>query len=274
MPELPEVETIRRQLNTKIVGTKILDVQWKTPKMLRPSPAIFTSATVGATITRVGRKAKLLLLQLDNDQTIAVHLKMNGRLFYRNQDSEPDSYVHVVLTLNQGSELRFADSRKFGYMHVLSTLEVINVIDAYGPEPLADLTLERFNSILKKTKRRVKDVLMDQKLIGGVGNIYANDSLWLARIHPESRSDLLSPEEIRELYSQLEIVLNESMALGGSSDHWYRHIDGGIGHYQDYFKVYGKKGKCCIRHPENAIQYSKVSQRGTFICSLCQIKKT
>jgi len=273
MPELPEVETIRRQLAAEIVGKKIVSVEYDTPKMLRPVGEEFAQAVTGLVISSIDRRAKMLFLDLDNGQSIAIHLKLNGRLLHRERTDPADEYVHIKLVFNDDSELRFADSRKFGFMELKVESEKLKVIEGYGPEPLDDLSREKFFEIVHNSRRRIKDLLMDQKSIAGVGNIYANDALWLGKIHPETAGQKLSHQEIDTLFDTLESVLKEALIDGGASDQWYRQLHGEEGHYQEHFKVYGQTGKECVRHPGEKIQYLKVSQRGTFICPRCQVKR-
>ncbi|NTV30725.1 bifunctional DNA-formamidopyrimidine glycosylase/DNA-(apurinic or apyrimidinic site) lyase [candidate division WWE3 bacterium] len=273
MPELPEVETIRRQLQQTIVGEIVESISCDTEKVFKPNFVTVSQAINGKKIIGTGRFAKFLLIELEDGLHLGIHLKMNGRLLYRSKSDKPDSYVHAIIQFQSDHELRFADSRKFGFIQLLSKDDVGLIKMNYGPEPLADLNADLFFSIINKSNRRIKDVLLDQKLIGGIGNIYANDGLWLAQIHPEIRSSLLTREETDRLLRALESVIEESLQVGGSSDHWYRHINGDIGHYQDHFKVYGKTGQYCIYHPSTKIEYMKVSQRGTFICPICQKKK-
>lgn len=275
MPELPEVEIIRRQLSEEIVGKKIVEVAFDTPKMLKPSPPAFKSAVEGRVVSKIDRRAKLLFFHLDNGRVFTNHLKLSGRLLYRPPGHPPDDYTHVVLHFNDGSELRFADARKFGYMELAEASgrksEVGEIKSKYGPEPLDDLTKDKFYEILQGTRRRVKDVLMDQKLVSGVGNIYANDALWLAQIHPETPANSIEREAADELLDAIEGVLEESLQTGGSSENWYRQIHGEKGHYQDHTKVYQRAGEACARCGA-PIEYMKVSQRGTFICPQCQRK--
>ena len=273
MPELPEVETVRRQLARSVLGLKVESIETDVPKMLKPKPEDFNRDVVGQSIVGLNRRAKFLIIELGNGLSIGVHLKMSGRLFYRAYDDRPDLYVHVLVRFNNGHELRFSESRKFGFFQLLRPEELKSILEKYGPEPLDGLSETIFFNILQGSKRRVKDVLLDQTKIGGVGNIYANDALWLAQVHPESRSDHLSRDESNDLLLHLESVIRESLEIGGASDNWYRHIDGKKGKYQEYFKVYGRTGEACPRHPDTKITYVKVSQRGTFICPKCQTKK-
>lgn len=331
MPELPEVETIRRQLEKEVVGAKILDLWTDSPKQVEPTPERFLQELQGGEITKVSRRAKLLIFEVKKDTAkryFVVHLKLTGRLLLREPDYPEDDYVHVILGLDkittiektedrrqktdtrkqrtedgkskvvgqsvfsippseirpQSSvfslqkarsaaklQLRFADARKFGFIQfILNQKELDDLLSEFGPEPLDDLTYQKFSEILQKSSRKIKEVLMDQKTISGIGNIYANDALWLAGIHPERKASLLTPAESQSIFCAIEKILQEGLKTGGASDQWYRQIHGEEGQYQEHFKVYGRAGEPCLRHPEQEILYKKVGQRGTFWCPLCQ----
>lgn len=271
MPELPEVEILRRQLNKEVVGKRIERVSFDIAKMLKPSPKEFLAAVEGKKINQVGRRAKLLFFHLGDGTIFAVHLKLSGRLLYRKESDPADDYNHITLHFKEGSELRFAEARKFGFMQALKDeKEYEKLWNQYGPEPLSDLTQEKFVEILKNNSRRIKDLLMDQKTIAGVGNIYVNEALWLAGIHPETPTHRISRKGAELLFRALEKVLKEALVAGGASDQWYRQLHGEKGHYQERFKVYGRDGEPCLRHPKSQIEYLKTSQRGTFVCPKCQ----
>lgn len=271
MPELPEVETIRRQLADEVIGKTIESVWEDWSKMLRPSPDEFTNAVVGATITDVKRRAKLLVFQLDSSRIFTTHLKMTGRLLYRSLLDEPDPYTHVLFNFTDGTQLRFTDARKFGFLELLPSHHTYStIVNNYGPEILDDLDCSIFAQILTSSNRRIKDLLLDQTKIAGIGNIYANDGLWMAYIHPERSSSSLSDDEITALHTSLEHVIQEGLDTGGASDNWYVQLHGEKGSYQERFKAYGRKGQPCSRHPDVMIEYLKVGQRGTFVCPVCQ----
>ncbi len=258
----------------EIVGKRIQQIMFDTPKMLRPSPGVFKRVVEGRQIKDVDRRAKLLIFRLEGNVVFTTHLRLTGRLLYRRKGDLPDDYVHVTLCFSDGTELRFANSRKFGYMELLEDRRTEQAVrERYGPEPLDDLEKSQFYQILQSTRRKVKDVLMDQALIAGIGNIYANDALWLARVHPETVANKLSRGESDRLFSAISSILREALKRGGSSDQWYRQIHGEKGHYQDHFRVYSKKDEPCVRHPDTKIKYLKVSQRGTFYCPKCQVKR-
>lgn len=290
MPELPEVETIKRQLNSEVAGFKIEEITYDTSKMLRPNPESFIRGVQSKIIKSVDRRAKFLIFNLEEGGFFTVHLRLSGRLLVRKPEEPEDDFVHVVLQLKiknskckvatQNSklnkceklELRFAEARKFGYMRYLeSHKELESVLAEYGPEPLDGLTEEKFYQILSSTGRKIKQVLMDQKTIAGIGNIYANDALWVAKIHPETGANRLSRSDSEELFKAINNVMQEALRLGGSSDQWYRQIHGEEGEYQQYFKIYSRAGEKCSRCGE-VVKYKKLGGRGTFWCPKCQKK--
>ncbi len=270
MPELPEVETIKRELNKELVGLEVQDVVWEDKRLLKPSPQEVKQAIVSKRFTGVGRRAKLLVFRLTSSVNLLCHLRMSGRLLIRSQNDPEDKYVEVWIKLSEGKELRFANARKFGYIKLASEDQVKQALKKYGPEPLDDLTLDKFKKILSNTRAMVKTVLIDQKRIAGIGNIYANDALWLAKIHPETPAKSLSENQMENLYQAVEKVLKEGLETKGASDMWYRDAHGGKGSYQQNFKVYGRKDKPCLRDDGGIIKRIKVGGRGTFYCPVCQ----
>ncbi|OGC54505.1 DNA-formamidopyrimidine glycosylase [candidate division WWE3 bacterium RIFCSPHIGHO2_01_FULL_48_15] len=270
MPELPEVETIRRDLDKELRGLTFKSVETTTPKMVRPTPAEFEKALKGQKFLAVARRAKLLIFELEHNKFV-VHLRLTGRLLLCKIGDPPDEFQRVVFKLS-GRELRFADLRKFGYAKLLkSDDELEKLLAQFGPEPFDDLTKEKFKEILAKSGRRVKDVLMDQEKISGLGNIYANDALWLAKIHPQSKSSKITPKQAGDLYQAIVEILEKSIKLRGASDRpGYRDIYGQKGSYQDHFLTYQKTGKPCPRG-DGIIERRNVNGRGTFFCPKCQV---
>lgn len=272
MPELPEVETIRRQLSQSIIGYRIADIWFDNPKALQPNAKAFVKGVRGAVITKIERRAKILQFFLQNNATFIVHLKLTGRLLIRKPSDPKVLYAHVILRLDKDKdkkELRFSDSRKFGYLRFLQLDELKKMLLGFGPEPLSDLTLTKFEAILKKNKKTIKEVLMDQTKISGIGNIYANDALWLAKIDPRTSSQTILPVKVVILFKAVEEVLKEGLKTGGASDQWYLNAYGQKGEYQKYFKVYGKNGKPCSRCG-TIIKRIVIGSRGTFYCPKCQ----
>lgn len=281
MPELPEVETIKRQLHRELKGRVISEVWYDRAKLLRPSPSVFIKGVMGKKIGGVRRRAKLLVFVLreggvkgikgvkEDGGCILCHLKLSGRLLVRREIEEPDEYVHIILSFEGGGELRFAEARLFGYMEYLADKESLqNVLAKFGPE-FFDLDRETFLSLLSTTRRAVKVALLDQKLVAGIGNIYANDALYLSKVHPVAAANSLSASQSDSLFRSLQKVLGEGLKYGGASDQWYRQIHGEKGSYQNHFKVYGRAGERCGRCG-GKIERIEVGGRGTFFCPGCQ----
>ncbi len=280
MPELPEVETIRRQLALELTGytfTKVTSV-WE--KAFRPSFGAVKKAVVGRMITKVDRQAKLLIMALSrpvqgatSPNYLLFHLKMTGQLLVRAPKDPPDKHVRSVFSLKKGQmakELRFADTRKFGFVKLLTSNDEMTALrSGYGPEPLGDLNLKNFTVILNASRRSIKTVLLDQSKISGVGNIYANDALWLAGIDPKTPANKITGGRVAKLYQALLTVLKRGLKYGGASDNSYVQVHGEKGHYQEHFLVYKKAGEPCLRC-HTRLQRSVVGGRGTFYCPKCQ----
>jgi len=270
MPELPEVETIRRDLEKLIVGKKVLDIETNSPKQVQPSLEVVKKAIVGTTIKKVQRRAKVLQLFFSNDAIIIVHLKLTGRLLVRNKSDRPDDWQHITVSLDGGKELRFADARKFGWFRLVKDeKELQKILKEFGPEPFDDLNLSVFKKILSSTSQPVKIILMDQQKIAGVGNIYANEALFLAGIDPRRAANKVSEKETEKLYHSLEEVLKAGLRYRGASDQYYLDALGQKGAYQEHFLVYGRQGQKCP-NCSGLIKRIAVGGRGTFYCPACQ----
>lgn len=274
MPELPEVETIRKGLEEYLVGKKIESVEVHLPKQLQGDPKDIE----GATIEQVERFGKGLVITLSNGYCLAIHIKMTGQLIYRDgkitNDGKyiavPNPYTHVIFHLNHHAALYYADIRQFGWIKIVpkNDLQKLIFFKELGPEPLKDLTEEKFAKILKTTTK-IKPLLMDQKKIGGIGNIYANDALYLARIDPRRKANSLSTAEQKTLFKAILTVLQKGIAAGGSSENNYVNALGQQGSYQKHALVYGKEGKPCP-HCDGTIKKIMLAGRGTFFCPACQ----
>jgi len=270
MPELPEVETIRRDLSRLIVGKKILGIMTDSPKQIQPSLTVVKKAVVGVKIKKIKRRAKLLQIFLSNGVVLAVHLKLTGRLLVRKKGAPKDDWQHVIISLSGNKELRFADLRKFGWIRLVKDeKELEELLSKFGPEPLDSLDLKKFKEILASSGRPVKLVLMDQKKIAGVGNIYANDALFLARIDPRRSAKKITEKEAKKLYQAIEKVLKAGIRYRGASDQYYLDALGCKGSYQDHFLTYGREGKKCF-DCNGEIKKIKIGGRGTFFCPKCQ----
>jgi formamidopyrimidine-DNA glycosylase len=281
VPELPEVENIRLQLEKFITGHVVKSIEIRNEKSFQGD----TSKIVGGKVKQIRRFGKLLSIDLDNSYSLAVHVKMTGQLIYRgvNLFQPPGlsekvkggldgKHTHVVFFLDRDSKLFFIDVRKFGWIKVMPTgqVEKTGFVSKLGPEPLSGLTFEKFKEILSNTKRPIKVVLMDQSKIGGIGNIYANDALWLAGMNPERESLSLSLSEQKELLKAIETVLRRGLKYGGASKNMFVRPDGTEGEYQSHFLVYGRMGQFCKRCRKEMIVKKMVAGRGTYFCPKCQ----
>ncbi|KKW26326.1 MAG: Formamidopyrimidine-DNA glycosylase [candidate division Kazan bacterium GW2011_GWB1_52_7] len=273
MPELPEVETIRKQLNKEVAGLLITDIWTDVPKMVKPSQKEILKRTKGQKVTAVERRGKLLIFRLSGKENLVLHLRLSGQLFLHKPNDSRDPFLHVIIKLSNGRELRFNDQRKFGYVGLVeSDEELSKIVAGYGPEPFKDLNPDNFATAVRKSGRKIKVLLLDQKTISGVGNIYANEALWLAKIHPEAKSSSLSDSQVKDLYQAVLKVLEDGIRLGGATiaDEKYRNLYGDRGHYEDVVRVYQRKGQPCPRCGTK-IEYLQVGQRGTFICPKEQV---
>lgn len=283
MPELPEVEAIKIQLKKFLVGHKIKKVIVNYPKIFEGDAKKIT----GAKIKKVRRFAKILSIDLSNDYSVIVQIKMTGQLIYRGPKLSskkelskkvtggiPGKHTHVIFNLDKRGVLYYNDVRKFGRVRVIKKeeVEITGLIGKLGPEVFKDLDLIKFKEIIRNSKKPIKILLMDQQKIAGVGNIYANDALWLAKVNPRSTSSSLSSSQTRYLYEALETVLKEGIKRGGSSEQAFVTPDGSEGHYQKYTLVYGRKGLPCLRDCGGKIEKIKISGRGTYFCPNCQGK--
>jgi len=266
VPELPEVETIRRQLAEKIIGKTIKRIEILEPKMFIGDP----KDVIGQKITDVGRVAKVLRIRFANDAALLAHFKLNGQFFWRApNDGAPARFTRVIFHLDDGSRLLFNDSRKFGWIKAIANFrETPNgVIEPF----CSNFTLQNFSDILKKTRRPIKVLLMDQEKIGGIGNIYANEALFEAKINPFCPANELQSSQAKALHRAIEKILKKAIDCRGSSgkDEWYRQLDGSPGCYQDHFLVYQRDGQeCLVCGAEIARQIQ--AGRGTFYCPRCQ----
>jgi formamidopyrimidine-DNA glycosylase len=280
MPELPEVETIRKGLETYLVGHTIKDVTVLLPKIMQGD----IDHIEGATVTAVKRFGKGLVIDLDNDFCIAVHIKLTGQLVFVNDKTPekvkvikgtysnlPAKSTHVIFHLDKGGTLFYNDFRQFGWIKIVpqSDLQKLVFFKELGPEFFKQLSEELFTEIVQKTKGPIKQLLLDQKKMAGLGNIYANDGLWDAKIDPKRKAQSLSNEECSRLYTSLEKVLQKGLETGGASELSYVNALGQEGGYQHHFLVYGQEGKLCKRDGTR-IEKIMIGGRGTYFCPQCQ----
>jgi formamidopyrimidine-DNA glycosylase len=279
MPELPEVETIARELRPLVLDAAITGAWWDWPAVVRHPPhPEFEAAVAGRTVVDVTRRAKWLLLELSGDAVLAIQVKMTGQLFVLPADVPRDRHVHFLLRFADARELRLRDVRKFGRVGVyrrdeaglvLGADEVRELFAEHGPEPLSEeLTLPAFRTLLRKRRGRLKPLLLDQSFLAGIGNIYADEALWRARLHPLRRVSSLRPSDERALYHAIRSSLAEAVERRGSSVDDYTAPEGD-GEMQDYLRSYQRTGLPCPRCGR-PIRRIILGARGTHFCSWCQ----
>jgi formamidopyrimidine-DNA glycosylase len=289
MPELPEVETIRVGLARLLPGKVVKDVWHDWPKSFPNAPSDVARFLIGAEIKNVRRRAKVLIIELSNEYSLVIHLRMTGQLVFRGDQifgaghpnysligELPDRSTRVILDFKDGSKLFFNDQRKFGWMRLLPSVEVpeIDFMKTVGPEPLEDsFTADKFIERLNTRKNSpIKAVLLDQKVLAGVGNIYADESLWLAKIHPLTTVKNVPKPKLVSLHNDLREVLKLSIEKGGSTDRNYVNSEGKKGSYLSFANVFRRQGQPCPRCGETIIKI-RTAGRGTHICPKEQIQE-
>jgi len=279
MPELPEVETIRRQLEESVVGKKVASVTVLFGGRMNVSAKVFEKALVGATIVSAGRRAKLLLLGFSNGKTLVTHLKMTGRYSYVRHSDPVVKHTHVVFALAGGRkgeemDLRFGDVRKFGYVKLVDTARLERDVfdkEGYGPEPLDPaFSFARFMMCARgRGPKRIKPLLMAQTCIAGIGNIYADEACWRAGVLPERRVDSLSEKELHGVYDGVRSALRASVKRRGTSADNFVDLYGRQGQNVPHLDVYGRDGEKC-RRCGGTIAKKRFAGRGTHWCPVCQ----
>lgn len=279
MPELPEVETVRRQLATLLEGAVIDDVViWESDKEL-PKGDRFAQPLRGRKVVEIDRRGKLLVWRFDDGSVLAVHLKMTGKLLHRvalpvnDERQKHDRLAFIVRRGDDRSVLVWNDVRRFGYLKHLTSAELIDrTLAEYGLEPLTSSAGELAEALPRTSPRSIKAVLLDQSFIAGVGNIYADEACFLAGLHPARSLRSLSGDERLLLAKMIKMVLERSLALKGTSAHTYVDTNGEKGEFVGKLQVYGRTGKPCNRC-ETPITKSVLAGRGTHVCLMCQSLK-
>lgn len=287
MPELPEVETVRRGLSQLLPGRHVMSVTHDNAKSFPNSEADVNAFLIGTSIMSVKRRAKVLIFELSSSYSLVIHLKMTGQLVFVSSDTRfgaghpndsligalPDRSTRVTWRFQDGSTLFFNDQRKFGWALLLPTAEVPNIdfMRKVGPEPLdASFTTDAFITRLQRRKNTsIKAALLDQSVLAGIGNIYADESLWGARIHPATLVKNVSRQKLHLLFNELQYVLNLAIQKGGSSDKNYVNAEGKKGSYLHFARVFRREGLPCPRCGTTIIKL-RVAGRGTHICPHCQ----
>lgn len=285
MPELPEVETIRRGLAQKVKGLKIKKVEVLLPKQFKGDP----KEVDGARVRDVRRRGKINIIDLDNGKSLLIHLKLTGQLVYHRDGEKfvgghpipfaggsvlPAKSTRIIFNFADGSRLFYNDVRQFGWIKVVNSdqLSIVSEVAKLGPEPFdKEFTLEYLQKIFSQTSKPIKLVLMDQEKIAGAGNIYANDALNLAKILPTRPAKSLSEADIKMLKESITRVLEAGLKYGGSTgaDEAFVNVEGKAGSYQEHFKVYQRAGQKCP-NCGGTIKRIELGGRGTFFCPKCQ----
>jgi formamidopyrimidine-DNA glycosylase len=277
MPELPEVETIVSDLHKQgVVGERVIAVNINWPRSIAiPSHQQFIKTAKNKTIKDIRRRAKYLVFELNENYFLLLHLRMSGRLNLCKRNDLRSVHEHVILSFASGNDLRFHDTRKFGRCYLTKNPD--DILGHLGPEPLSnDFKFDAFFKGLQKSKRSIKTLLLDQQFLAGLGNIYVDESLWDAKIHPESPGCFLKQSEARSLYSSIKKILkigikNLGTSLGKTDTNFYS-VGKRRGRNQDQLKVFRREGEACPRCLQT-IMRKVVGQRGTHFCHQCQILK-
>ncbi|HJX48911.1 MAG TPA: bifunctional DNA-formamidopyrimidine glycosylase/DNA-(apurinic or apyrimidinic site) lyase [Gaiellaceae bacterium] len=272
MPELPEVETVRRRLEPVLTGRRFERVEISDPRLVRPhEPDEVAAELQGERVASVERRGKYLILRFETDRVLLIHLRMTGSLRHSSAGLDDDPHRRALVRLDDGSDVAYRDVRRFGTWLLLEPGE----LDAYlaprlGEEPLdAPFTAARLGQLLARRRAPVKAALLDQRTLAGMGNIYVDEALWRAKIHPLRPAESLEPNELRRLHRAVRTSLEHGLARQGSTLRDYKLPDGGSGSMQHEFKVYGRGGEPCDRCG-TPIAKIRVAGRGTWFCPTCQ----
>ena len=273
MPELPEVETVKRTLEEKITGLSITAVEIFLPKIIKtPGPDELAARLPGKKIKKLERRGKYLLFHLTGDFVLVVHLRMTGRLVYSPPDAPEIPHTHVVFGLDNGDQLRYADLRQFGQISLVKTddLTSLHGLCSLGCDPFdPGFTRELLRKELKNKRAMLKALLLDQSFVAGLGNIYADEVLFRAQLHPQRQSHTLTPREASRLYHAIREVLREAIANRGTSIRDYVDGEGREGNYQNLLRVHAREGNPCVKCGKPIIRV-RLGGRSTYYCPHCQ----
>ncbi|AGB40424.1 formamidopyrimidine-DNA glycosylase Fpg [Halobacteroides halobius DSM 5150] len=271
MPELPEVQTVVDTLQGFILNKEITDVKIKQERLIAQSkPEDFKEILIGSKIEEVRRRGKYIIIELDNRYYLVTHLRMTGRFVYTKQDEEHDKYDYIFFKFRGADELRLGSKRQFTRVYLVKDLEDAGSLTKLGPEPLSDeFTLELFKEMLSTRRGRIKPLLLNQKFLAGLGNIYVDEAIYISQIHPLRTADTLSLEEIERLYKAIKQVLREGIKHRGTTKWDYVDASGQAGEYQNYLRAYGREGEECNRCGSE-LDRIKVGGRSSYFCPSCQ----
>lgn len=275
MPEMPEVETVRRTLTPLAVGKTIKRVDVWYDKVIIGDMKSFQQQLKGKTIEKIDRYGKYLLFRL-GDLTIVSHLRMEGKYRLTTADAPREKHEHLQFVFTDGSALRYDDVRKFGRLQLVETgtERIVTGIKRLGPEALSpEFTEDYLAKALKNKTKKVKNLLLDQTVVAGLGNIYVDEVLWQAKINPVAEPKDLTKQQVQDLYEAINSTIKEATKLGGTTVHSFLNAEGQAGGYQDRLEVYGRAGEDCLRCGKKLVKI-KVNGRGTTYCPNCQRLKS
>jgi len=275
MPELPEVQTVINGIKPKIFGKEIIDFKKFTPKLRYPIAASIRKKAIGKFVKSIYRRAKYIIIDLEDNQSIVIHLGMSGRIIILESGGRKLSkHTHFVIKFSSEIDLIYIDPRRFGLIKVLpsNSLFKSKIFSHLGVEPLgSDFNGRYLKKICENKKSSIKSTIMNQKYVVGVGNIYASESLFLAKVNPQKKSSLLTIQESDLVVESVKKVLNRSIKQGGSSINDYARVSGKLGNYQNKLEVYGREGLICRKRTcQSEILRIVIAQRSTFYCPVCQ----
>ncbi len=275
MPELPEVETIRRGMERAMIKKSFKNVTVQRRDLRTPIPDTLEQEITGKKVNSIIRRGKYLILNLSGQNNIILHMGMSGRIHILTKERPPLKHEHVIMTMNDETRISFEDPRRFGMLYLSKNWENEKPFSTMGPEPLsndysADILVQR----LQNKKAPIKQSLLDQHIIAGLGNIYVCEALYRSGIHPQTPAKNLSQQQIETLTPHIRNILNEAIESGGSTLKDYQHTDGSLGYFQHGFKVYDREGKQCPKKSchDNIVRIIQ-SGRSTFFCPSCQSDK-
>ncbi len=271
MPELPEVQTVVDSLQEQIPGKQVAEVEVRNEKLLaNVGPEELAEVVVDRKIESVTRRGKYIIIAFDNDYYLVAHLRMTGRFVYTEEEADGDKYDYILFYFTDDSRLSLGSKRKFTRAYLVEDLEEAGSLTELGPEPLSEeFTREKFAEMLSTRRGKIKPLLLNQKFLAGLGNIYVDESLYLAGVHPERTADTLTDEEINRLQQAIRQVLKEGIKHRGTTKWDYVDASGKAGSYQHYLRVYDREGKPC---PEckTELERIKVGGRSSYFCPVCQ----
>jgi formamidopyrimidine-DNA glycosylase len=266
MPELPEVTTIVAELNDAVVGKTIKEVIFKDARLLKAiKPQAFAKEVVGQKIVQALRRGKVIILKLQSGKFIIIHLRISGWLLLAGEEGK---HSRIILKLSDGKLLNFCDGRVLGELRLVDDWHDLNVVKTMGPEPL-DISKQEFVKLFEGKKTKIKPLLMDQHFLAGVGNIYAQEAVFCAEIHPEKAADKIEKKDLEKLYDCLIRVLKEGIKHKGTSADSYFRLDGSKGTHVEHLMVYQRDGEPCVKCKKPLIRIT-TSGRGTVFCPHCQ----